>query len=519
MRAKILPSFICLVLSIVVGCGGAREKRAQTGTDVTRDAAEAAPGRISTLAEPQEGDPVPMAFGQGGQIKMLYDRRQRPQSVCLNGKVHLVFNGGGQIAARPKARTQPMAVTYDPVIRQFSEAVTLGPGSRDHHYGPILWADQDDHLHVLFGCHRTCGTHLVSRQPGSIGSGLDSWSAGAQIAPGISYPSAFGIYDGRELIYYRTEGHTSSWTYRITGDQGRTWTGPARDVTDMDGRGRTEWASYHTELPSSDGQFLHVAFIAYDDNKSNDPKRFYNPRYNRAVSNGWKYNLYYIKIELKTHRVTNFDGERMHTPIDIDQADAKCRIWDTQWRGAGVPPTIALDENAEPAFLHVLSEETLNDHRYYFIRRAKGTWKRTPIAHSNHQWNSCHLARDKDGTWHAYLIVGDGYLDTGRYMDRYGGGHVEEWTSCDHGNNWNRQRDLTPEAARYPGWKYNNIQPVTRPDGSVVEGMLLFYGWEDEESPEARAFLLHEDAPGGAIAGVLGGDEGRIHSMRAPSCE
>jgi len=500
MRTEILSSFVCLIVSATVGCGDAQESAAQTGTDTTRNATEAAPERISTLPKRQKADPILIAFGQGGQIKMLYDRRQRPQSVYLNDKVHIVFNAGGQIGARPKARTQPMAVTYDPVARQFSQVVTLGPGSRDHHYGPVIWADEDDHLHVLFGCHRTPGTHLVSRQPASMGSSLDSWNTGAQIAPGISYPTMFRICDGKELIYYRTEGHTSSWTYRITGDRGKTWTGPARDVTDMDSRGRTEWSSYHTELPSPDGKFLHVAFIAYDDNKSNDPKRFYNPRYDRAVSNEWKYNLYYVRIDLQTHDVTNFDGENMSTPIDIDQADARCRIWDTKWRGAGVPPTIALDENGEPAFLHVLSEETLEDHRYYYIRRVEGTWKRTPITHSNHQWNSCHLARDEDGTWHAYLIVGDGYLDTGGYMDRYGGGHVEEWISCDKGNTWNKQRDLTPEASRYPGWKYNNIQPVTKPDGSLVDGMLLFYGWKDKESPEARAFLLHEDTANDPVA-------------------
>jgi hypothetical protein len=31
-----------------------------------------------------------------------------------------------------------------------------------------------------------------------------------------------------------------------------------------------------------------------------------------------------------------------------------------------------------------------------------------------------------------------------------------------------------------------------RPDGSRVDGMLLFYGWKDKDAPEARAFLLHE---------------------------
>jgi len=119
-----------------------------------------------------------VAFGEGGQIKMLYDRRQRPPSVYLNKKVHIVFNAGGQIGASPKARTRPMAITYDPATREFSEIVTLGPGSKDHHFGPVIWADENDYLHVLFGCHRTPGTHLISKQPGWIGSGLDSWDTG-----------------------------------------------------------------------------------------------------------------------------------------------------------------------------------------------------------------------------------------------------------------------------------------------------------------------------------------------------
>jgi hypothetical protein len=467
-KALLFP-FLYLVLVPLIGCSEHQERPTQI--------------RVNQAI---------MAFGEGGQIKMLYDRRQRPQSICLNNKVHIVFNAGRQIGDSSKYRTKPMAITYDPENREFSEVVTLGPAKRDHHYGPVIWADEDDHLHVLYGCHRTPGTHLISKRPNSIASSLDDWTLGKQIAPKISYPTMFRIYDNKELIYYRTEGHISSWTYRITTDKGKTWTDPEKDVTDMDIKGRFEWSSYHCTLPSQDGRFLHVVFIAYDDNRDNEPQRYYNPRYKHKVTNEWKYNLYYVKIDLKTHKVTNFDGEIMKTPIDIDQANAKCRIWDTKWRGAGVPPTIALDENGNPAFLHVLSGDTIKDHRYYYVRRVQKKWKKTPITRSNHQWNSCHLARDNNGTLHAYLIVGEGYLDTGTYMDRYGGGDIEEWISTDKGNTWKKQRDLTPDKSRYSGWKYNNIQPVTKADGSSVDGMILFYGWNDKEYPQAKAFLLHE---------------------------
>jgi hypothetical protein len=488
MKKKVLSSSVCLVLLTMIGCDEKQGKPTPTRANIT----QAPPANMSSM-QGWKNDHIPVAFGEGGQVKMLYDRRQRPPSVYLNNKVHIVFNAGGQIGATPKAPTKPMAVTYDPVTREFSEVVTLGPGKKDHHYGPVIWADEDDYLHVLFGCHSTPGTHLISKQPGSIGNSLDDWALGPQIAPKISYPTVYRIDNKKELIYYRTAGHISSWTYRITSDKGKTWIGPSNDVTDMDIKGRFEWSSYQCTLPGQDGRFLHVVFIAYDDNRQNDPRRYYNPRYKHRVSNEWKYNLYYVKIDLRTNDVTNFDGESMKTPIDIDQADAKCRIWDTKWRGAGVPPTIALDENGNPAFLHVLSEETTESHNYYFVRRANGKWKQTPVAPSSHQWNSCHLDRDDDGTLHAYLLVGDGYLDTGGYMDSYGGGAVEEWVSADKGNTWKKRRDLTPDKSKYPGWRYNNIQPVTRPDGSFVDGMLLFYGWKDKDAPEAKAFLLHED--------------------------
>ena len=109
---------ICLTVAVVTAC---------------------APGQMSqTSAGATQVAHAAMEFGQGGQIKMLYDRRQHPQAVYLNDKLHIVFNAGGQAGAEPKARTYPMAITYDPLTRQFSEAVTLGPAKSDRHYCPVI---------------------------------------------------------------------------------------------------------------------------------------------------------------------------------------------------------------------------------------------------------------------------------------------------------------------------------------------------------------------------------------------
>ena len=434
-----------------------------------------------------------LPFGEGGGFKMLYDCRQRPQAVYLKNKLYIVYNGGAKAGKKGKAKAYPMLISYDPQRRSFLKPLQLGPSSSDHHYSPIIWADEEDYLHLLFGCHKTPGTHLISKRPEQIGPAKTAWRKASQIAPKLSYPTVFRIHDNKEVIYYRTDGHTSSWTYRISEDNGETWTGPEADVTDLDITGRTDWSSYQSKLPSKDGKYLHVVYTDYDDNKSENPKRFFNPRYNQAVSNEWKYNLSYVKIDLETHVVRNADGDVLKTPIDIDYSKANCQIWDTELRGAGIPPVISLDEDGEPTFLHVLSEDNLKTHRYYYVRREKGQWVQTPICKSNHQWNSCYLARDKNGVLHAYVIVGEGYLEGG-FMDKHGGGGIEEWVSEDKGKSWGKRRDLTPDRERYPGWRFNNIQPVPRPDGTAVEGMLLFYGWKDKDAPEAKAFLLHESS-------------------------
>ena len=441
----------------------------------------------------QPGEGVELTpFGFGGAKKMLYDARQRPQAVYFNDKVYIGFKGAGVIRRSGEAFTRTMLISYDPRSRQFSKPVPFGRLTRNHHFCPVVWVDAADHLHMLHGCHVSPGTHLIAKRPGEMGDNEQAWTVAPKIARRLSYPTAYRIHGNRQVIHYRTGAHRSSWTYRISDDNGRSWTGPANDVTDLDRYNHPEWSSYQVKIPSRDGKYLHVVFTDYDDARSNDPKRLYNPRYKQPVNNNWTYNLSYVKIDLQTHVVQNDKGEVLKTPIDIETARAKCQIWDTNWRGAGVPPVISLDDQGKPTMLHVISEDDLETHNYYYVRSENGTWAQTPITASNHQWNSGYLTRDKKGHIHAYVIVGDDYLDGPGVMNSHGGGRIEQWVSKDKGNTWTKHRDITPDPSQYPGWRFNNVQPVPRPDGSAVDGMLLFYGWPDGEEPKAVAFLLDE---------------------------
>ncbi|MEM7474655.1 MAG: BNR-4 repeat-containing protein [Planctomycetota bacterium] len=298
------------------------------------------------------------SFGEAGKLKMLYDCRQRPQAVLLQGKVFIVYNGESKPTENLKGKALPMLISYDRQTREFSKAMPLHDrASSDHHFSPIIWADEKDHLHVLHGCHKTPGVHLVSQAPVTAATQSIDWKVAATLASKLSYPTVYRVLGNQELVYYRTDGHTSSWTYRLSRDNGRSWHGPDQDVTDLDSQGRLDWSSYQTKLPSHDGKSLHVVYTDYDDNKHDpDPQRFYNPRYQELVDNEWKYNLSYVKIDLASGNVFNAAGEKLKTPIDIDYSKEHCQIWNTKWRGAGIPPAMLIDENDEPSFLHVLSE-------------------------------------------------------------------------------------------------------------------------------------------------------------------
>ena len=468
---------------------------------------------ISSSIAVGKGDAKPqvVSFGEKGQVKMIYDARQRPQSVYMNDKLHIVFNGGARAkdskSAKRKSESKSMAITYDPNSRSFSEVVTLGKEySTDHHDGPVVWADMKEKLHVFYGWHHDLGTHLVSKKSDSIGSSLDDWKEGSAPAPKMSYQWTSRIYDNKQLVFYRTDGHYSSWTYRITSDNGRNWEGPENDVLDLDMHlgMDTDWSTYTAKDISPDGNYLHVGFVAYDDYKRPvssqekasgklDKRRMQNPLYDNRVPSNYKYNLYYVKIDLRTHEVVNDKGEAIQTPIDRSTANSKCMIWDTKWRGGGIIPTIRVDEDDQVSFLHNISdakhEKSLS---YHYVRGVNGKWKHSRITHSNHHWNSGYISESNDGVLSAFLLAGDGYFEAEADMDRYGGGSIEEWTSTDRGNSWSKARDLTPDESLYPGWKYNNIQSVRKPDGTLVDGMLLFYGWKGEGSSDAKAFLMHE---------------------------
>lgn len=438
-------------------------------------------------------------FGERAYHKMIYDRRQRPQAVLIDNQIHIVYNGG----VNERGRAKPHAITYNLNTKSFSLSVSLsGEASKDHHYAPIIWADNDNYLHVLSGCHKTPGLHMISREPNSIGKTEVDWSRGEQIAPSLSYPSVSKVLNKQRVLYYRVHEHRSSWTYLISEDAASNWKNPPHDIVDLNKgdnlmekeyKEMDEASSYQTYLPSKDGKSLHIAFLYYDDNKGNLPEKFVNPRYGTEKNLGLKFNLYYVNVNLENHEVRNFEGEQLSAPIDLEQANEKCKIWDTGGRGSGIPPEIILDHNNKPAFLHVLSEETPKDFNYHYVSFEDGEWKKTRITAACHKWNNSYLKMDEDGILRAYLLMDDTFFDhkgLSKYSSHGGGTRIEEWISSDKGHSWRKDQTIFKAEGKYEGWRFNNIQPIKDREGESQEGMFLFYGYKEDKQAEAKAFLM-----------------------------
>lgn len=423
-------------------------------------------------------------FAEDGALKMLYDNRMYPQAVESSGRVYLVWRGDEGL---------PWIRAYDLNSRRFSEPKMLLDGTgveidserflRDQHYAPVLWAESNGRLHVAFGFHRTPGYHLASTRPGDI----ERWERLPEISHSISYPQVHRIAGGTTLVYFRESGHLGFWTYRTSSDGGRTWQRPESPVIDMDALPHdspmaSHAGSYQTTRVSADGHSLHIAFIW----KVENPVR--SDRYGSVLHDYTRrHNLYYVRADLETGKVFNALGKQLPRPVNFATAQRDCLVWDTAGGSASVGPSIALGDRGEPYFLLPVSGETPYASTFYFVRMKGERWERVPLARTGHPFNSTHLVRRPDGSFRAFLIVGDGEANEPSEMNRYGwGDRVEEWVSDAGGAIWRRNRNLAPQ----DGLRYQSVKFVRGEHAETLDELLLFYAWRGEG--KGTAFLVDE---------------------------
>jgi len=407
-------------------------------------------------------------FAEHGSEKMIFDVRLGPQALCHDDVIYIVYQANPHGLA-----AHPHIIAYDRRARSWSEPVQLGenPPKYDHHLAPVLWIDDDDCLHVLYGCHLTPGTHLVSRRPRAI----DEWIQGPRIAGSISYPTLVRAYDNTLLLFYRALGHLGFWAYRTSNDGGYSWTAARRLIHFAQSPSEDDdadcWAgAYPSVCPSPDGRFLHIGFVYWDE------RRGVHPGYQIRKRSRARYHLYYLRLDIQSGALYTIEGKRLKAPVNRGLADATCKIWDTGHELSNMP-SIAVGSRGEPHFLLPVSDQSPWYSRFHFVSRHERAWRRVAVTETNNTWAGCFLRADGPTDFVAYLVSGHDADETLLYS----GGTVEKWSSNNSGITWYREHSLVPD----PDLVYNNPRPVHDSRGGHLRDHLVFFGWKGPGSIEA----------------------------------
>jgi len=407
-------------------------------------------------------------FARHGGEKMIYDVRMGPQAISNQGRVYIAY----QAAERGPA-AHPHVIQYDETDGRWSDAQQLGRAPyADHHFCPIIWMDANSRLHTLHNCHISGRAADPVVPVHLIGNGKaipQEWVPGSDIAPSISYPQCVQLSSGRRLLYYRVFGHMGYWTYSVSDDGSDGWrTGaPLVDFDAAPQHPRDTWAgSYHVVRPGRDGDTLHVAFCYWDESQT------YNRLYQHNLGFSNRYDLYYLKVNVETGTVRNFEGKQLTTPINRSSAES-CRILDSGYHITNTP-AMHIDASDTPSFLVPVSASDPWDCSFRYLHHDDDIWQSSTVTGTNSTWSGSYLSESPDGRLRAFLIAGA----DDDWHRVYGGGNLELWESSDRGAQWMLVSRLSPR----DNLLFNNPRPVVSIGQQSAATQFVCYGWEGPRS-------------------------------------
>lgn len=400
-------------------------------------------------------------FASFGGEKMLYDDRMKPQAIYHDGHLYVVY----QANSDGKRKANPFLKRYDTKKGKWSAPIQLGNSSGvDHHLGPIIWLDKEERFHILYDCHFGKGIHMISPTP------LDStsWEEGPIISPSITYPRVWQLSDNLTVLLYRSSGHLGFWVYQLSMDGGMTWK-KARTIIDFDldpENELDEWAgSYVGAAPSVCGNYLHLGFTYWDERENA------NIKYTFKKDLFSRYNLYYAKLNICKGELKNCKGEILPTPLNRREAEA-CKVVDTGHELTNFP-FVFVDKDDTPYLIAPVSQGSPWRCNFNLYKPISDGWKKVTITETDNIWSGVYVEVNNDGIFNAFLVSGSG-KDESTF---YGGGIIEHWVSYNLGEGWTKAGELIPD----PNLIYNNPRPIVTATGKIVEGNVLFYGWEGPE--------------------------------------
>lgn len=412
---------------------------------------------LGTFSQAALAAEVPFFAENGSSEATLSEMAIHPTALRIGSITYIAYQGPAY---------DPYIAAYDEATGQWDGPYRAGtnPLILDTHGAPSLFADASGRLHMIYGGHNKTLSHARATVAGRI----DAWEDLPYVDTTGTYPQTVEDGQGRLLLFYRTSSY--DWVYRES-DAERGLFGEAHVV--LSGALDTWW---YADFRQGSAGSVNAAFVWVD----NDV---------RASGLTWgRQNAYFMK-RLADGSWVDAAGTPVAVPLEHDAADLAVRFHDSNALGVN-EISVKEDSTGAPCVLFLTGEGAGPDaYTWTFARYASGSWTLSPIATTDHYFDSGAILPGAGGVVEAVLVTGESGAAGGVGQDMRGrGGRLERWVSDDHGATWSSAGMISPDE---PMTAFADPQFVK--DGTG-DARLTFMEWNNDDSAFFNRMYLWGDS-------------------------
>jgi hypothetical protein len=303
----------------------------------------------------------PFTNKNAGQLTSLCG----PRGIFLDNKTFIV------LALNPGFH--PAAIMFNHVYKKWSgdpvQCGTTPSGlASDAHATAAIIADAQGYLHVFYGCHSDNIypiKHSKSTNPKDISAWTTKTNLTSTQAPAPTYPWPIRVSNGDLYLFFRESCGSGTWArecYTKSVDNGETWSAAVQVIDFGDG-----YSIYHAnwELFAGSPDKVWVAWT----------KHCWPPGSEKRED------VYCAYLNLSDGKMYSPGGTDLGTTIDLAEADANCKAFESGASTASLPCHIHVNASGYPhiVFVHEVGAE----YRYKYARWTGAAWSVVTIQDYN----------------------------------------------------------------------------------------------------------------------------------------
>ncbi|MBN1343704.1 MAG: BNR-4 repeat-containing protein [Phycisphaerae bacterium] len=388
-----------------------------------------------------------------GGGKGTYSAWHRPMAVYAEREKKTFFVYGNP-------ENSPMIGFYDHGTAAFSTPVCLGQNiDMNAHRNPTLLIDENGILYVFRG-YNGMPTHVTrSVKPYDI----SRWEprTPVEVEKKSSYPQPWQLRPGEIFVSYRRE---PGWCCRISTDGAATW-GPRVNLVKF-----ADCQIYAMTVAEAGG-FPRKIHLVWSRLGGGTPEEV-------RTKHLWarRYNVYYACSDDGGRTWRKSDGAKLELPITEATAE---KLYDCGQHGVWLKD-IQLDSKGNPIVLFLDADVGTYESTWKVAKLKGRAWSVRDVTTSDHMYDGGSLAILSDNDIRVYG-------PSAPSQPQYDGGEIEEWTSTDGGQAWNKTARLTSESK----YSHNHIKTVLHHERGNGDFRVFWSYGDARYPPESKDVLLH----------------------------